>query len=166
MPNKGDEVLKNMAPLLKKLENSEPLYQNESLKWHTGRRREERKFWLSEDAAGKLTSRIPLAGIYVFYEKGKPKYVGRSNKNRLQRRIGEHSHPKGRNSSATWAYKRAKNRVPKANPDFAEVYAKERREVREMQVRVVEVTDDKEQYFFEAYVAATYEIPSFQWETH
>lgn len=143
MANKADEILKTMPPLLKKLENSELLSQPLPTK----------------------NSEIPVAGIYVFYENGKPKYVGRSNKHRLQQRIREHSHPKGRSSSATWAYKLAKKRVAKDDPSFADVFAMQRERIGQMQVKVVGIIDPKQQYFLEAYVAAALGIP-FQWETH
>ena len=74
--------------------------------------------------------------------------------------------------------KRGKNEQLEADPDFAKMFASERKRIGQMQVKVVKVLDDptivagrnglsaaQKQYFFEAYVAAAYDIP-FDWDTH
>ena len=187
MPNKGDEVLRDMPRLLKELEDSDLLYQQ----------RGPRNFWLSSDKAGRNRPEIPQKGIYVFYENERPAYVGRSNRRRLQKRIGEHSLPKGPRGTSSWAFKRAKeaagsnpafaeifksttgkDRQLEADPDFATMFASERKKIGQMRVRVVGIPDGptmvagrngleaaRKQYFFEAYVAAARDIP-FEWNTH
>ena len=46
--------------------------------------------------------RLPQNGIYVFYENGRPIYVGRSN--RLKDRIKEHGRPSSTHNSAPFAF--------------------------------------------------------------
>ncbi len=45
---------------------------------------------------------LPQSGVYVFYEKGIPTYVGRSN--RLRQRLLEHSRPSSVHNSSTFAF--------------------------------------------------------------
>ena len=45
---------------------------------------------------------IPDKGIYVFYESGKPLYVGRSD--RMRGSILEHGRPSSLHNSATFAF--------------------------------------------------------------
>ena len=45
---------------------------------------------------------IPQKGIYIFYESGKPLYVGRSD--RMRERILEHGRPSSLHNSATFAF--------------------------------------------------------------
>ena len=58
----------------------------------------------SQDALGEL----PEMGIYVFYENGKPIYVGRTK--RMKKRISEHGSPSP-TKSATFAYLLAKKEL-------------------------------------------------------
>jgi hypothetical protein len=49
---------------------------------------------------------LPQNGIYVFYENGRPIYVGRSN--RMKDRIKEHGRPSSTHNSAPFAFNLAK----------------------------------------------------------
>lgn len=117
------------------------------------------------DAMGKL----PERDIYVFYENGKPIYVGRTN--RMKQRIREHGSPNA-TKAATFAYLVAKKElkdkctVPAAQPGKPSsritntdvekrpcIIRAARKRVGEMKFRVVEVSDPIEQTLFEVYAA-------------
>ena len=117
------------------------------------------------DDMGKL----PERGIYVFYEGGKPIYVGRTN--RMKRRVREHG-SQSATKAATFAYLVAKrelevkgvapeakpgkpsSRITKADVDkYPGIISAARERVGKMQFRVVEITDPIEQTLFEVYAA-------------
>ena len=116
-------------------------------------------------AIGKL----PERGIYVFYEDGKPIYVGRTND--MRRRIREHG-SRNATKAATFAYLiakkelKAKGIVPEAKPgkpasritnadveNHPDIIRAAGKRVCKMQFRVVKVTDPIEQTLFEVYAA-------------
>ncbi len=108
---------------------------------------------------------IPERGIYVFYDNGEPRYVGRSN--RIRSRIMEHGRRSSGHTSATFAFllavEAAENRgidctnqtraVLQKSAAFKPIYDAKKEEVRQMPVRVVEITDAIEQSIFEIYAA-------------
>ena len=115
------------------------------------------------------TGKLPKRGIYVFYEGGKPIYVGRTND--MRRRIREHG-SLNPTKAATFAYLIAKRKlkakgiVPEAksgkpasritNADVENhpgIIKAARKRARKMQFRVVKVTDPIEQTLFEVYAA-------------
>lgn len=138
MLNSFDEVISQMKPLMDKLLSGPAL----------GR--------------GQLTS-IPRKGIYVFYEDGKPIYVGRSN--RMKERIQEHGRNSSKHESATFAFNLALEHLGafsghdanntrkeiQEDPSFERVFAEQKARVRNMQVRVVEIEDQILQTIFEVY---------------
>lgn len=98
-----------------------------------------------------------INGIYAFYENDKPIYVGRTNRNRMRKRIQEHSMKSSNQNSATFAFRMAKemkndnslSKIETYDPDF--VKAKER--VSKMQIKFVEIDDPIIQTILEPYVA-------------
>ena len=104
---------------------------------------------------------IPTRGVYVFYEKNKPIYVGRSN--RLKSRIREHYRESSTHNSATFAFNLAKEemginqRTPitrkelEKAPGFDRAFYEARLRVKEMEVRVVQIDDQATQALFEIY---------------
>jgi len=104
---------------------------------------------------------IPTHGVYVFYEKNKPIYVGRSN--RLKLRIREHYGESSTHHSATFAFNLAKEKMGinqktrisrkelEEAPGFKQTFFEQRLRVRDMKVRVVEIDDQATQYLFEIY---------------
>lgn len=98
----------------------------------------------------------PTQGIYVFYEGGKPVYVGRSN--RLRDRIREHGSDSSTRHSATFALKllREKLNQPKGKAaDLvkanADEYDQQKKRVQNMTFRAVEIKGQLEQTLFEVY---------------
>ena len=107
---------------------------------------------------------IPRSGIYVFYERNKPLYVGRSN--RLKERIQEHGRPSSDHYSATLAFRIADaamgrgKKIPgnvatrgekEKAPGFDIAFFKAKKRVAEMKIRVIEIKDQIEQALFEIY---------------
>lgn len=103
---------------------------------------------------------LPQAGVYVFFDKGHPIYVGRSDK--LSARIGQHGWPSSDKNGATLAFKMLKRAlisqgkaVGKKDAEIASQHGPgflaQKASVRAMTFRVVEITDDLEQHLFETY---------------
>ena len=105
--------------------------------------------------------KFPKQGVYVFYENGRPIYVGRSN--RMRNRIIEHGADSARHGAATFAFKLLRerlNKLPTYTPkDSREEiqknhpgeYAMQRERVRKMKIRVIEIEDQQVQAVFEIY---------------
>ena len=121
---------------------------------------------------------IPRSGVYVFYREGNPLYVGRSN--RLKERIQEHGRPSSDHYSATLAfnmakekvnYKRNEHRLTTRNelekvPGFEKAFFLARKQVAEMQVKVIEIEDQITQALFEIYAALTLNTKYNDFGTH
>jgi len=121
---------------------------------------------------------IPRSGVYVFYRENKPLYVGRSN--RLKERILEHGRPSSDHYSATLAFNIAKkrmnfnrnkhrlatrNELEKA-PGFKEAFFLARKQVAEMQVKVIEIEGQIEQAMFEIYASLAFGTEFNDFNTH
>ena len=121
---------------------------------------------------------IPKSGVYVFYREDKPLYVGRSN--RLKERIQEHGRPSSDHYSATLAFNMAKermnfnrnkrrlatrNELEKA-PGFKKAFFLTKKQVAEMQVKVIEIEDQIAQALFEIYAALTLNTKYNDFSTH
>ena len=143
VPQTWETVQTRLSILLNELENSHPLLR---------------------DRRDRLPE-IPEKGAYVFYEDGKPLYVGRSD--RMRDRIQEHARPSATYNSATFAFLLAVNAAEQQHidctnrtrgalqkaPDFEPFYDAAKVRVRQMAVRVVELNDPIEQSVFEIYAA-------------
>ena len=148
-----DRIIKTMPMLLEKLQSS-PALSREGL------------------------PELPSRGIYVFYEDGKPIYVGRSK--RMRTRLLEHSRPSSGHTSATFAFILAQEKTKKQGldvesmqrkqlentPKFQELYRRAKDRVSRMTIRVVQVDDPIEQTVFEVYAALALETPYNVFETH
>ncbi len=145
MPASFEEVVGRLGPLLKELESG-PAYR------------------------GRTLRNLPKKGVYVFYEDGKPMYVGRVGSNSRQtvrQRIRQHTIPSSGHNQATFAFRLLQEDLglpvghdsDMTRPQLAEKYRAEfleqKQRVRNMEVRVVEVTDSVVQAVFEIYAALT-----------
>ena len=104
---------------------------------------------------------LPRKGVYAFYENGQTIYVGRSN--RILDRIREHGAESSRHESATFAYKLMLDGVGKQGGHSSELsrqdlqekyedkYHEQRNRIREMEVRTVEIDDQRVQAVLEIY---------------
>ena len=135
---KFDETADMMPDLLKTLKSSNPVRSRGS--------------WQKK-------AEVPRSGVYVFYENGKPLYVGRSNN--LPARIEGHGAASGTQYGATFAFKLLKEKVgekgcqgktrKEIQTAFKDEYKKQRTRVRNMDVRVVKIAGQVEQTIFEIY---------------
>ena len=120
---------------------------------------------------------IPKRGIYVFYENGKPIYVGRSKN--LKQRFRQHRQQSSGHNSATFAFMVAKLDAEKVGVDikrtrvelqndsvFSPIFSKTKRRISEMQVQVLQMDDPIEQTLFEVYAALELKTEYNNWETH
>jgi len=125
---------------------------------------------------GNLGS-LPQKGIYVFFERGHPVYVGRTN--RMGERIKEHGRRSSINS-ATFAFKLAKEaakrkeidlskqRVELAeDPNFAKLFSEAKERVSRMSVRVIEIDAPIIQTLFEVYASIALKTTKYNdFDTH
>ena len=145
MPASFEEIVTQLEPLLEELQSS--------LAYH-----------------GQTLRNLPNKGVYVFYEDGKPMYVGRVGSNSKQtvlQRIRQHTIQSSRHNQATFAFRLLQEDLglpvghesDMTRPEFAEKYEtkflEQKQRVRNMEVRVVEVTNSVVQAVFEIYAALT-----------
>ena len=106
---------------------------------------------------------IPQKGVYVFYENGKPLYVGRSNT--VKKRLKQHSYESSKHYSAQFAYKLANEMYKEKSGSTERVTRKDREQtlrnegfmpnaitrIKQMDILVVEIEDQPKQALFELY---------------
>jgi predicted GIY-YIG superfamily endonuclease len=126
---------------------------------------------------GSLPEQMPVAGVYVFYEKDKPLYVGRTN--RMKQRLRYHSRESA--NDAPFAFRLAremtgyttatyqeigsrKNLLSK--PEFREAFSEAKARIREMEIYFVEETEQIRQALLEIYVAVVLDTPYNDFKTH
>jgi hypothetical protein len=121
---------------------------------------------------------VPQRGVYVFYEGGKPIYVGRSR--RMRARLREHGQPSSDRNSATFALMIAQEEAAGRGTDcksvkkadlvqdarFKPLFAAAKERVARMKVQVVEIEDPVEQTLFEVYAALALGTPYNDFKTH
>ena len=93
--------------------------------------------------------------IYVFFENSEPLYVGRTNKNRMKRRIQEHSKSYSNKNSASFAYliyseqESFDKNVKTDNPNFLKIKSR----IEKMDIKYLEIDDEIIQTIFEPYLS-------------
>jgi predicted GIY-YIG superfamily endonuclease len=122
---------------------------------------------------------IPRQGIYVFYDKTTPLYVGRSNN--MKDRIQSHGRPGSRHGSATFAFILAREKagvdnkeintkderkVLENNDNFKTLYKEAKERVSNMSIRVVGIEDQILQTLFEVYAAVELKTKYNEFGTH
>ena len=137
------EIVARLEPLLQELQNG-PAY------------------------SGRTLRNLPKKGVYAFYEGCKPMYVGRvgsNSKQTIRQRIRQHTVPSSGPNQATFAFRLLQEDLglpvghesDMTRPELANKYeAKfngQKQKVKNMEVRVVEVTDSVTQAVFEIYAA-------------
>jgi len=118
-------------------------------------------------------------GIYVFYDKGKPVYVGRTRK--LRQRLSQHILPSSSHLAAALAFRMARRDMEKVNggntlsgsredllrdPKFKRSFDRAKNRIRGMPLRFVEVDEPNFQYLLEMYVALALKAEFNKFETH
>jgi hypothetical protein len=130
----------------------------------------------SEPVTRNHFSQLPERGIYVFYEHGKPVYVGRTN--RMRDRLQEHGRKSSGHFSATFAFNLAKKdprtkdvdllqqrKDLERDPVFSKIFSDAKERVTRMAVRTIEINDPIIQTLFEVYVALELKTEN-EWENH
>jgi hypothetical protein len=111
-------------------------------------------------------AKLPMKGVYLFCEHGKPLYVGRSNN--IPRRFHDHRRPSSGTNKAAFAVLLARRELglttdyrpgPKTrknlekDPDFIAAFRRAKDRVREMEFRAVEELEPIRQALLEIYCA-------------
>ena len=126
-----------------------------------------------------LPKGMPEKGIYLFTERGKHKYVGRSRN--LRSRLLEHGRPSSNHYMATFAFRLAREKVGKTiatykksgarsdlerSPAFAKAFDEAKERVARMDIRFVEEDDPTQQALLEIYAAIALGTPHNDFDTH
>lgn len=154
---KFQDIVDCMDPLLKRLQSSQP--------------------YRAPGYQG-----IPEKGIYVFYDQGKPVYVGRvggTSKQNMRGRIRQHTMPSSSHNQATFAFRLLQEELGVATGHGAELSRSELAEkyevefkgmkerVRNMDVRAVEIEDSVIQTVFEVYASLALKTTRYNsFDTH
>lgn len=127
----------------------------------------------------KLPQDTPQAGIYLFSERRRHLYVGRSN--RIRQRLSNHCRESATHRTAAFAFRLARKETgqtkatyrPKGSradlmrdPVFVSAFEKAKARIRAMDVRFVEETDPTRQCLLEVYVAVALQTPYNKFDTH
>ena len=121
---------------------------------------------------------LPKKGVYVFYEKDKAIYVGRSN--RLKSRIQQHGRQSSMHNSASLAFRMAKEEMARLHdipkditrkeleeaPGFDMLFFNARLRVAQMKIRVIGINDQVTQALFEIYAALALNTKYNDFSTH
>ncbi len=124
-----------------------------------------------------IASQRGKAGIYVFFEDGKPVHVGRTRN--LQARLRGHT-TTNRRAPASFAFKRTRRILKKfatyrpdgsrsalmRDPEFAAEFDRQLASVKSMHVRFVEVGDPIKQYLLELYATLEFGLPIDEFDVH
>lgn len=134
---------------------------------------------MSPVKVGRLPRPMPDAGVYLFSEKGRHLYVGRSN--RIRQRLQEHCRDSSTHNSAPFAFRLARKSTGRIvatylkegsrkelekNPEFSKAFARARARIRRMDVRYVEEADPLRQALLELYIAIALRTPHNDFGTH
>ncbi len=122
---------------------------------------------------------MPSSGIYLFSERSKHLYVGRSN--RLRSRIRRHGVENSKHNVAAFAFKMAREATGRTqatyktegsrrsliqDPNFAQAFHDAKARVHTMAVRYVEESDQLKQALLETYAVVVLETPYNDFDTH
>ena len=129
---------------------------------------------------GKLPRDMPVSGVYLFTEKGKHMYVGRSNV--MRKRYGRHCRPGATHRQAAFAFQLARKATGKVtasyktgkdsraglmtDPEFMEAFRAAKERIRAMEYRYVEEVDQNRQALLEIYSAVVLATPYNDFGTH
>jgi hypothetical protein len=128
---------------------------------------------------GTLPRGTPESGVYLFTERGRHLYVGRSNS--LRGRYGRHCRPGATHRQAAFAFQPARETTGKREatyrteggrdwlimqPDFQVAFKDAKERIRAMEYRYVEEADQNRQALLEIYCAVVLATPYNDFGTH
>lgn len=127
-----------------------------------------------------LPRTMPKAGIYVFTERGKHLYVGRSNN--IKRRLSRHTLPSATHRMAAFAFRLARENTGNLkaayktgaqsrnglilDPLFKTAFDDAKKKIRGLEVRFIEETEPTRQALLEIYAAIVLQTPYNNFDTH
>jgi len=127
-----------------------------------------------------LPKKIPLAGIYLFSEKNKHLYVGRSRN--IRRRLKLHCRASSQHNQATFAFKLAREITGNLKatyksaqgsrtalvlePVFLKNFIEQKQRIKLMDIRFVEEADPTCQALLEIYASVVLKTPYNDFNTH
>ena len=130
--------------------------------------------------AGVLPRNMPVSGVYLFSENGKPMYVGRSNV--LRKRYGRHCLPGATHKQAAFAFQLARRATGKTKATykagkesrkglmqdsaFIAAFKDAKERIRKMDYRYVEEPEQNRQALLEIYCAVVLSTPYNDFKTH
>jgi hypothetical protein len=131
---------------------------------------------------GELPREMPASGVYLFTERGRHLYVGRSNT--LRKRYGRHCRLGATHRQASFAFQLARETTGRTgtaasyradessraglilDPVFAAAFAKAKERIRAMEYRYVKEADQNRQALLEIYCAVVLATPYNDLGTH
>jgi len=149
-------ITKKLSGLLKQLEGSMPID-------------------FTKDSSKILSNR----GVYAFFSKDAPIYVGRANRT-FRQRFRQHVGRSSQHNQASFAFKMAKIEVMRKGidsrnmtrkelskiPEFKVLLSRCKERIKTMKFRVVKIEDSKTQYLFEAFAAMEWNTKYNDFDTH
>jgi hypothetical protein len=128
-----------------------------------------------------LPTSMPSQGIYLFSEGDRHLYVGRNWKQKLSKRLQQHSATWAQHNQAVFAFKLAREVTGQTkatyikgqsrrdlcdDPNFAASFSDAKKRIRRMDLRFVEEADPLRQTLLEIYVALALSTPYNDFDTH
>ena len=122
---------------------------------------------------------LPSSGVYLFTERGRHLYVGRSNS--LHQRLRNHCRPSARHNQASFAFrlalrqcgigaatysKKSSRAVLAQKPHVKRAFAAAKARLRKCKIRFVEERDQVRQALLEIYAAMRLRTPYNDFKTH
>lgn len=126
-----------------------------------------------------LPREMPQSGIYLFSENGEHLYVGRTNT--IRKRLQSHCRKSSGHNSATFAFRLARQRTGitqatyvaegsraslQHHSKFGPEFIKQKKRVRQMQVRYVSEPEPLRQALLEMYVSVSLSTPHNEFDNH
>jgi predicted GIY-YIG superfamily endonuclease len=126
-------------------------------------------------SVANLPINMPISGVYLFTENGKPLYVGRSNT--IRKRLQNHCRPSSSSNSAAFAFKLTRKitdqittKITRAalekDPKFAGVFLEQKARIKKMNVSYVAEFNPITQAILEMYVAVRLNTPYNDFDNH
>jgi hypothetical protein len=120
---------------------------------------------------GDITTDCPTGGVYLFSERGKPLYAGRTRRS-IKVRLQGHVTPNSEACPFAWRLAREKTGLNDsrkkllANPTFVTAFKSAKERIKLMKVRYVEEADPTRQALLEIYVAVASGAKHNDFDTH
>ena len=131
-------------------------------------------------SGGRFPATVPKEGVYLFSERARNLYVGRTRN--IRNRYGGHCRPGATRHSATFAFRLAREATgytessyrqgPDSreglmeNPEFVAAFDASKRRIREMNFRFVAEEEPTRQALLEIYCSVALETPYNNFATH